>query len=120
MNENIEDDEIRIFIKWFFICIPGQHFLLQVFQLLGNYEIDFHHSRYNFENIFYVLGFITGKIFSLLILYLVVVKNGAKIIAKYIREYKIPVLGITITENLVKGIIVLSFLAGIASRIVQI
>ena len=59
MNQNIENDEINTFIKWHGICATIPFLLLQIFQLLGHYKTAFYIFLLDFNNPFYVLGFIS-------------------------------------------------------------
>jgi len=116
INQNVEDDEIRIFIRWFYICVPGQLFLLQVFQLLGSSQTPFHPSFLDLDNIFDFFRFIVAILFQMLILYLVVVKNGAETIAKYCKDVLKP-FPIQLTKNMVKGFFILMFFMTVISTL---
>jgi hypothetical protein len=84
INQNIENnDEINNFVKWYGICFTVPYLLLQIFQLLGNYKTVFYMFLLDFKNIYYILGFVSIIFFWLLMLYLVIIKNGAEIIVKY-------------------------------------
>ena len=86
INQNMGDNE-RTFIKWFGICLTVPFLLLQIFQLLGNYRTPFYIFLLDFSNPFYFMGFVTMVLLWIVILYLVVIKNGAEIIAKYNKAF---------------------------------
>jgi len=88
INQNMENDEINNFIKWYGICFTVPFLLLQVFQLLGNYQTVFYIFLLDFNNIFYILGFVSMILFWALLLYLVIIKDGAEIIVKYNKAFK--------------------------------
>jgi hypothetical protein len=84
INQNIENnDEINNFIKWYGIYFTVPFILLQIFQLLGNYRSVFYIFLLDFNNIYYILGFVSMIFYWILMLYLVIIKNGAEIIIKY-------------------------------------
>jgi hypothetical protein len=87
-----QNDEEKVvlnkFIKWYRICFTIPFLLLGLFQLLGGYNTPFYIFMFEFKSIFYILGFLSLVLFWGLIVYLVVVKNGADLIAKYNRGFK--------------------------------
>jgi hypothetical protein len=88
INQDINNDEINNFIKWYGICFTVPFLLLQIFQLLGNYRTVFYIFLLDFNNPFYILGFVSIILCWILLLYLVIIKNGAEIIAKYNRAFR--------------------------------
>ena len=113
INQNIEDDEIKYFVKWYGICMTIPFFLIQLFQLLGNYQNCFFLFFRDFNNPYYFMAFITLVIFWALLLYLVIIKNGADVIAKYNKVFVRSIFEININKNLIKIIIILIVLAGL-------
>jgi len=113
-NQGIENDEIKVFIKWYGVCITIPLFLIQIFQILGNYQTCFYLFYLDFNNIYYVMAFITTILFWALLIYMVIIKNGAEIIAKYNKVFiNYSFIEIKISANLVKIIIGLMVLIGL-------
>ena len=83
LNNNIANGEIKAFAKYFGVIFTLPFLLLQVFQLLGNYRTVFFIFLLDFNNPFYVLGFISIILFWALLLFYIVLKNGAEVMAKY-------------------------------------
>jgi uncharacterized membrane protein YedE/YeeE len=108
-NSELESNEIKSFIKWFGICFTVPFLLLQIFQIIGKYKTVFYIFLLDFNNPFYVLGFISMLLFWGLLLYLVVIKNGAEIIAKYNKAFG----NIPADKNKIKNFFVIMILGAL-------
>ena len=113
INQNIEDDQIKTFVKWYGISMTIPLLLIQLFQILGNYQTCFYLFFMDFNNPYYIMAFITLVIFWALLLYLVIIKNGAEIIAKYNKVFIRLIFEINIGKNLIKIMMIIIVLAGI-------
>jgi len=109
INQGVTNYEINSFIKWCGICVTVPFMLLQIFQLLGNYRTVFYIFLLDFSNGFYILGFISIILFWTLVLYLVTIKSGAEIIAKYNKAFR----NMPADKTKVKMFIVLMVFAGL-------
>jgi len=93
-NITIEEKcEINNFIKWYGICFTFPYLFLQIFQLLGNYKTPMYIFLLDFNNKFFILGFISIVLYWILVLYLIIIKNGAALMIKYnasIPRMKLP------------------------------
>lgn len=87
-NETLEDNEVKNFIKWYGICFTVPFLLLQIFQIMGNYNTVFYIFLLDFTNPFYILGFSSMILSWGLLLYLIIIKDGAEIIAKYNEAFR--------------------------------
>jgi hypothetical protein len=85
--QNIENEEINNIIKWYGISFTVPFLLIQIFQLLGNYQTVFYVFLLDFNNPFYILGFASMILFWALLIYLVIIKNGEEMIAKYNKAF---------------------------------
>lgn len=85
--QNVEDEEINNIIKWYGIIFTIPFLLMQVFQLLGKYQTVFYIFLLDFNKPFYIMGFVSMILFWALLVYLVIIKNGAEIIAKYNKAF---------------------------------
>ncbi|MCL2800419.1 MAG: hypothetical protein FWD28_01490 [Treponema sp.] len=79
----IDDSEEKRFVNFYIIYSTFPYLLVQIFQLLGNYKTVFYIFLLDFNNVFYILGFISFLLLHLPILYLILFKNGAEVMVKY-------------------------------------
>jgi len=87
VKENNDTDEqnarLMKFAVWYGICTSFPYLFLQVFQLLGNGKMLFFIFSLDFSNPFYVLSIVTLFLFWASIIYFVIIKDGAEIMARY-------------------------------------
>ncbi len=107
--------EIDRFIKWCNICFTVPYFLLQIFQLLGGYRNCFYLLQSDFSNVFYILGILTIALYWSLMVYLVVVKGGAELIAKYGQGF----YNILNNPRTIKILVILMVIAGCIAFILR-
>ncbi|GHT77715.1 hypothetical protein FACS1894130_02970 [Spirochaetia bacterium] len=86
-NSKLENNELKNFTKWYGICFTVPFLLLQIFQIMGKYKTVFYIFLLDFNNPFYILGFITMLLLWGVLLYLVIIKDRAEIIAKYYKAF---------------------------------
>jgi hypothetical protein len=86
-NEIFENKKLNNFIKWYGICFTVPFILLQIFQIMGKYKTVFYIFLLDFNNSFYILGFISMLLFWGLLFYLIIFNDGAEIIAKYNKAF---------------------------------
>jgi hypothetical protein len=86
-DETFRKKEVDTFIKWYGICLTVPFILLQIFQIVGKYQTVFYIFLLDFNNPFYILGFISMLLFWGLLLYLIIIKDGAEIIVKYNKAF---------------------------------
>ena len=110
-NETLENDELKNFIKWYGICFTIPFLLLQIFQIIGNYKTVFYIFLLDFSNPFYILGFSSMILFWGLLLYLVIIKDGAAIIAKYNKAFR----NMPADKNKIKIIFILIILGALVA-----
>ena len=82
-----EKQKMNKYIKWYGICFTVPFLLIQIFQILGNYNTVFFIFLLDFNNIFYVLGFSSMILFWGILIYTVIIKNGAEFISKYHKAF---------------------------------
>ena len=98
MDQNIEKDEIKKIITWYGICFTIPFLLMQIFQLLGNYQTALYVFLLDTNNPFSILGFITIILTYALVFYLVIVKNGVEKLVKYdifLKDASIAIIKVT-------------------------
>jgi hypothetical protein len=108
-NDISENNEIEEFIKWHGICYTVPFVCIQIFQLLGNYKTVFYIFLLDFNNPFYMLGFLSMILFWGLLTYIIIIKDGAKIMAKYSKAFG----HLSSNKNIIKIFFGLSILAGL-------
>jgi hypothetical protein len=112
-NQNLGNEE-RMFIKWYGICFTVPFLLIQIFQLLGNYRTSFYIFLLDFNNLFYILGFASMLLLWIGLLYLIIIKDGAEIIARYLEAFE----GMPVSKTIIKMFCALMSLVGFITLLI--
>jgi len=83
LTDKSNESEIKNLVVGYYSALTIPFLLLQVLQILGKYNTSFYIFLLDFSNIYYTLAFTVLISCWILLVYWVVLKNGAGLISKY-------------------------------------